>query len=536
MSTIAAQFQLGEIHGRQGNFSEAAACYRQVLQTRPDHALTWRKLGYVLILGGNPNRAETAYRRAVELEPNDAEAHGGLAGVFIHQGKFEEAAAGYRRVLAIRPDDAHAHNNLGVALAKLEKFDAAVVRYQRALEIEPEYTVAHKNLGAALLNSGDPIRAEACYRRVLDRMPQDVEAVAGLAKSLVDQGDLDAALAAYAVAVEIEPEGAKGHADRALVWLKQGDFAKGWREYEWRLKCGCRSPRSDIPIWDGSPLEDRTILVYAEQGVGDEIMFASCLPELVDRAARCVVECDRRLVPLFRRSFPTAMVVARGDDPARFAAAGRIDVRIAAGSVPRYLRPSLDRFGRAASYLVADRERCEQWSSRLAAVGEGLRVGISWRGGGKPGVRKSRSIRLDRFKDLLTEPGTCFVNLQYGDSADELDAAGKQWGMEVHDFEEADALEDLDGFAAYVSSLDLVISVDNSTVHLAGALGVPVWVLLPRPSNWRWIVDRDDSPWYPGARLFSQTDVGDWSSVLGRLAGALRELVSNKRDVGQGLP
>lgn len=311
----------------------------------------------------------------------------------------------------------------------------------------------------------------------------------------------------------------------------RGNFGTAWEEYEARWEYDAAPREFPQPVWDGSPLDENSLLIFAEQGVGDEIMFASCVAEMVARTGKCCIECDARLVKLFSRSFPLAKVVARPKnkslpvDPATL----ECDWQIAMGSLPRFIRRSEADFPRHRRYLVADASQVDNWRARLAALGTGLKVGISWRGGHKPHVQQRRSISLDQWRPVLQTPGVQFVNLQYGDCAAELSAFEKKSGIRVHTWPDVDPLSDLDGFSAQISALDLVISVDNSTVHFAGAVGTPVWGLLHFSPNWRWMLEREDSIWYSSLRLFRQSALGDWAGVIGRVA---REMAAKTNTVG----
>jgi hypothetical protein len=310
----------------------------------------------------------------------------------------------------------------------------------------------------------------------------------------------------------------------------RGDFARGWPEYEWRLKQKKRRRHHfPFPWWNGESLAGKTLLVYAEQGIGDEIFFASCLPEIIARAGHCIVECEPRLAPLFARSFPQATI--HGGD--RQAGLGwltglpAVDLQVAAGSVLQHLRPDAGSFPSRGAFLSADAQAVAGWRGRLAALGDGLKVGISWRGGRLARQRRERSTRLQQWAALLALPRAHFVNLQYGDCGAELDEVRARSGVAIHAWDAPDPLVDMDGFAALVSALDLVISVDNSTVHLAGALGVPTWLLLPQVPEWRWFSGRADSPWYPCVRIFRQPVLGDWDGVMSEAARELRMRLAN---------
>ena len=306
---------------------------------------------------------------------------------------------------------------------------------------------------------------------------------------------------------------------QALTLLTQGDYSQGWDEYEWRWKAEVRSRSFEIPEWDGESLADQSILIHAEQGVGDEIMFASCIPEFLEQVEECSIECDSRLISLFERSFPQARIFSRpinrsgtGQEPSIY-----FDRQIPMGSLPRFLRRSIESFPEQKGFLIPDEKRLQKWRERFAGLGNGLKVGISWRGGRKPDVRRSRSTSLDQWMPVLQTPGVQFINLQYRECRQELAMYQEQNGISIHDWVDADPVSDLDDFAAQIAALDLVISIDNATVHMAGALGVPVWTLLPFAADFRWMTGTDSSPWYPSMTHFRQPKPRDWKRVFDRV-------------------
>jgi hypothetical protein len=252
-------------------------------------------------------------------------------------------------------------------------------------------------------------------------------------------------------------------------------------------------------------------------------MFATCLPDLISQAARCMVACEPRLQPLFARSFPGAQVVSIAELLSADRAAGPVDYQVAAGSVPQFLRRDWVSFPRRERILMADPAEHDRWRRRLDALGPGLKVGISWRGGKDPTEVRRRSTALEQWQPVLAVPHTQFVNVQYGDCAAELEAARRRFSVPIHHWPEIDALTNLDGFASLLAALDLLISVDNSTVHLAAALGVPTWMLLPYPSasQWRWFLDRDDSVWYASLRIFRKAHAEPWSDVFAEIGRRL---------------
>jgi hypothetical protein len=257
-------------------------------------------------------------------------------------------------------------------------------------------------------------------------------------------------------------------------------------------------------------------------------MFASCLPDLIGQAKKIVVECDGRLAPLFARSFPRAEVHGRqpDQDMSRLSCAPGIDWQIAMGSLPGLFRTTLASFPKHSGYLVPDAHAVQSWRQRLTSLGDGIKIGISWRGGSTDKTRRQRSTSLEQWLEILRMPGAHFINLQYGDSEQELRAIRATPGISIADWEDIDPLANLDDFAALIASLDLVISIDNATVHMAGALGTPTWVLQPYVPDWRWFIILENSPWYPSLRYFRQPAPGDWDAAFAGIVRQLRELTA----------
>lgn len=393
----------------------------------------------------------------------------------------------------------------GNQLAEQDRFEQALDCFQEAVAVSPSFAEAHSNLGLAL--------------QFLGRID---ESRAALQRSLA-----------------LAPDAPATHINLATSRFLKGQLGRAWHEYEWRWKCDRfgKPPAAAVrlaPAWDGSSLAGRTILVYGEQGVGDEIMFASCLPEIIDEAAQCIVACEPRLVPLFGRSFPKARVVSLAElcHSECKLDLGHVDVQIAAGSAPRLLRASLDRFPRQRRYLVADPHLVEQARQKLQSIGEGdgVYVGISWKGGKEEAERRRRSTTLEQWSALFDIPGLCFVSLQYGDCTDELADLKKRRAITVHDWLDVDPLDDMDRFAAQVAAVDCVISIDNSTIHLAGALGVPTLAMLsfPSASYWRWFWVGEETVWYPSLHLFRRRHPDDWEPTFREVRKRLCKLTRSQ--------
>jgi tetratricopeptide (TPR) repeat protein len=428
-------------------------------------------------------------------------------------GRAAEAEESVRRACALQPDSMDALILLGTILRASDRLDEAETVLHDVLRRAPDMAVAWNNLGIVLDERGLFAESESAYREALARDPAQYEAYQNLSIVLRDQDRWDEALAPLDEWVARSGGADQARGERALVLLQLEDYARGWLDYEARwAREGMIARNFGYPAWQGGDLSGKTLLVYAEQGIGDEIMFASCFGELIDRAGHVVVDCAPRLRPLFQRSFPDATVFASNPAaaPPWLPAAPAIDFEIAAGSVPRYLRQRAEDFP-ALPYLVADADRVARWKKRYQELGPGLKIGISWRGG--RGLRAPRcSTALALWKELFALPDLQLINLQYGVRDVEW-AEIRDLGGLLHHWQDSDPLLDLDDFAAQIAALDLVISVDNATVHMAGALGVPLWVLQPHCPDWRWGIE-GRGRWYRDVRAFRQDRPGNWAGVF----------------------
>jgi tetratricopeptide (TPR) repeat protein len=510
-----------------GNLQDAEHLYKEILRVQPDNRDALHFLGVICYELGNYDFAIEHIKKALQINPSNAYAYFNLGDAFRGKGQFDEAIICYQKALKINPNLADAYYNLATILEDKGRFDEAILSYQKALQINPNDTDAWYNMGILLKEKGQLDEAVSCYQKALQINPNLADAYNNLGITLQQKGQLNEAITCYQKALKINPDLADAHYNLGIAHLFSGNFKEGWEGYEfrWELKDSARCKFSQ-PLWDGSSLTGKTLFVYDEQGVGDEIMFASCLPEVIAQTNLCLLETDKRLVPLFARSFPGAMVVERikeGDVyPSELPP---VDIRIAIGSLPKFLRPNLTSFPQQKAYLIPDSKQVEVWSNRFKLLGKGLKVGISWRGGKHTDIQRIRSTVLSQWNDILTLPGTYFINLQYGDCSSELREAHGKLGITIHNWKDAEPLKDLDGFAAQIAALDLVISVDNATVHMAGALGVPVWTLLPFSCEWRWMLKFEDTPWYKNMRLFRQKMPDDWDEVFKRVSLTLGKFI-----------
>lgn len=471
---------------------------------------------------GDLATARVALDEALRLSADSIEIGIMLATVQAQQGDLAGAA---RRLLALlerHPAEPDARNAMGNVLRLQGKLVDAIGQYDRALEVRPDHASALSNRALCRHDLGHFTESLQDYHRALTFDPDDLTACTNLAALEFDLGQDSAAHARIDRVLSADPRFLQARWVRAFALLRREDYEQGWPEYEWRERdAGRSSPSPELPEWQEATLSSGPLLVCAEQGLGDQIMFASCLGELAARVKEIVVECDPRLVQLFARSFPRARVyphLKKATQP--WLQEGIVpSAKTWLGSLPLRFRASRAAFPASSRYLVADAARVEAWRTRLAALGPGLRVGISWRGG-TPATRSAmRSIALESWLPVLKTPGVCFVDLQYGDHAAEIDAMAQTHDIRLARWPHA-LSGDYDEIAALADALDLVISVQTSVVHLAGAMGKPVWVLVPRVAEWRYGASGDRMCWYPSARLFRQVD-DDWSAVLAQVRAEL---------------
>jgi tetratricopeptide (TPR) repeat protein len=547
--TLATGFQ----HHQAGRYDEADAIYQQVLISDPNNADALHLRGLIALKRGDHDHAVEYISRATASKPTEAPFHGNLASALKAQGELDEAIGCYRRAIELQPDYVPAHYNLATALLDQRKRHEAIEVFRRVLQLNPNHAEALNNLGICFNELGNVEEAVACYHRVLELQPTHARAWCNLGSVYNDQGKLDEAIGCFQRAIAIEPEVAAAHCNlanvfqqlgrfddalasydaavrhdphcadayfgRGTVRLLLGHFELGWADYESRWQTRHLTElKLEQPFWDGSPLGNKTILLHVEQGFGDILQFIR-YAELVKRRnseATIIVKCQPSLANLFARCQGIDRILSDQENWPPF------DVYSPLASLPRLLRTTLDTIPNNVPYIFADPALVAHWRGRLRNV-NGLRIGTNWHGGAGETEFRKRNIPLQFFAELSQIPGTTLISLQKGPGSEQL--------AEVLN---KDSIRDLGpdfdtshgrfmDTAAVMMNLDLVITSDTSIGHLAGAMGVPVWVALPMIPDWRWLLDRSDSPWYPTMRLFRQESHRDWTSVFHEIAIALRQ-------------
>ena len=506
----AAHFSLGIIRQAQGQFAEAVEHFHQATALRPGFAEAHANLGAVLYLQGKVDESIAQYERAIACKPDYPGALNNLGIIFQTRNKSAEAKNCYERALAFKPDYVEANSNLGKIYHAERRYDQAIAQYQRALALKPDSPDIHFNLGVSLQRNQQLSEAVGCYQRTLALKPNYAAACNNLGAVLELQGSFEEAAVQYRRSLEIDPNSADAVWNQCLLQLLRGDFNSGLPSYERRWGLTVKHHNFTQPQWRGEPLHGARILLHAEQGLGDTLQFLRYLP-LVQAAGGSVVLAVQSAVQRLARELPgVAGVVTDGDPMPAF------DCQCALLSLPLVFGTTLDTIPAEVPYLPVP-EEARRKAATLSWPAKGLRVGIVWAGNATHVKDRYRSIPSSLFEPLLRIEGAHFYSLQMGPEAAQLDTI-KAPITDLTKF-----IEDLADTAALMTHLDLILAVDTSVVHLAGALGKKVWVMLPLGPDWRWLLHRDDSPWYPSMRLFRQTTFDDWHHALDKVQRALME-------------
>lgn len=536
-----------------GRLDEAIARYREVLVLSPGHARTLFRLGNTLRLKGDVVGAEQFFRSALAADPSSDGAAVNLADLLDHEGRSDEAIAtldtamkrgsttpevpnnlaiyltrrhrhreaesAYRRLVELRPDDAGAMSALAGCVQEQGRIEESIEIFYSALALRPDFPDALSSLAMALVAVSRLDAAEAACRRALAVDPLHGDATNALAFALRERGDSKEAKKLWRTLLERLPDHSGAQCNLALALLADGEYEEGWRRYEWRFRDALAPALRAYPqpVWDGSTLAGRTILLDAEQGVGDAIQFLRYAATLAAQGARVIAEVPRRLHRLLRTMPGIAALIDPKDLRPAF------DVHAPLMSLPHLCGTTLDTVPARVPYLAAERALVESWRARLEKLPRPW-IGISWQGNPNHRGDRWRSLPLATLLPLAKRTSGTFVSLQKGSGSEQAASAGfgaslVDWSAEMDTGE--DALIDT---AAVMASLDLVISVDTAIGHLAGALARRTSLLLPFVADFRWLVDRTDSPWYPTARLYRQQVRGDWAPVIAALGDALGSL------------
>jgi tetratricopeptide (TPR) repeat protein len=508
---------LAKAYVSQGQLQPASLCYRRLAELLPYSAQAHHWLGTAEEWLGDWEAAAASYRRALTLQPDSPDFYASLARLQSKQGATGEAVESCRRALALDPHRHEIYGLLGQALINGGDYGAAVEVYQRALAFKPDSANAVFGLGYLFERQGDLRAAKESYQQALRFDPRLVDAHLHLGITHLLQGDLASAGESFERVRNLAPDNAEARTFLAHLHLLRGNFSSGWSEYEYRwstphfLRGRRKFPQ---PRWNGEPLEGLRILLHAEQGLGDTLQFVRYVPLVAARGGKVALEVPRGLHRLLAMTEGADKVIRCGE------VLPEVDWQCPLLSLPWAFATELDSIPAKIPYVYPDAALVEAWQQRLQ--GNALRIGLVW--GGNPTFphERWRSIPLEQLAPLTNIEDTIFYSLQVGPAARQA----KQLGSRVRLIDLQGELKDFADTAAVVTNLHLVISIDTAVAHLAGALAKPVWILLHLSADWRWLLDREDSPWYPTARLFRQSTLGNWRDVVGRVEQELRKLVA----------
>lgn len=572
-----ARLNFGTLLYQQGKEGEAIAAFRAMTTACARDARGFYNLGHCLVRSASASadastrstvakEAVAALTRAQTLDPGNADVRLTLGDAQALCGNYAEAADSLRAALqsaSTWPVERHAEtlSTLGEHFRKLQRHDAAVATQREALQLNPQHHLIQFNLAAALHDAKHLDEAEALYKKIIAENPAFTKAITNLGDVYRDKNLHEDAISLFEQALAIEPAfqgyaniaatmtdlgwlttglmvhdrtlslgtlDATARLNRALTLLSIGRFDVGWAEHEARFDAAhIGTIRRPPPEWRGEDLAGKRILVWTEQGAGDQILHASMIPDVISRAKHVLIECVARMAPVFARSFPGTTVIGRHNSLSSASDGETFDVQVAAGSLGQYLRRSFADFPRKGAYLKADPAKTEHFrKSYEALAGERRIVGIAWRSR-NPRIGSNKSAELANLAAILQTPNVMFVNLQYGDCAAELAEARTRLGVDIFNDPAIDSLTDMDSFFAQVAAMDAVVTTSNTAVHVAASQNIPTWLLLPRAKGtlWYWFQHRADSPWYPSLTITRAHDADTqepWEiEPAGRVASAL---------------
>lgn len=506
-------------HHKAGRLQEAEVLYRDILVRDPGQADAWYLLGRIAHEIGQYQNAIALIECAVERKPDVATYRHALGEAFTAMGEHDRAIRAYEQACSRDPQYAEAHISRGITLHALGRLEDAIDAFRSATVAQTDFAAAHFNLGNALHEAGRVEQAIAAYAKAVELAPDDAEMQNNLGIALIGVNRVDEALTAFDRALSLQPEFAGAHMNKGMALLVKGQFTEGWKAYRWRFSA--MSPRRSkeagaLPPWDGSNFSGKTLLVDTEQGIGDSIQFIRFLPMVKALGGHVVLACGSILYRLMAECPGADEVI---DDTQSIVSRVHPDLRVSLLDLPGLLGTRVDNIPGGVPYLRADSALAEDWRKRIAQ--KGFSVGLCWAGLPEHRNDRNRSMPLSAFTPLARIADVSFYSLQKGAAA----AQAQQPPANMPLVDVSTQLNDFADTAALIANLDLVISVDTAVAHLAGALAKPVWTLLPYAPDWRWLLQRDDTPWYPTMRLFRQSRTGDWEAVMEQVATSLEGLV-----------
>ena len=523
MLSVIEVLKTADRYHRSGDIQQAKTRYQAILRVEPGQPEALHALGIIAFQLKKFEKAGSLIGKAIENRPNVPQFHYNLGLVFISLKRQKKAIQAFQKAIKLKPDHAEAYYNLALALKEQRQFEKAVLNFKHVIRLTPDDADAYYNLGNTYEALGRYEAASENYQLAIKKNGAFAGAFNNLALVLKAMGRIDEAISHFREAVRVQPRLAEAHWNLSLALLVKGKFDEGWKEHEWRFLRGKRSTiyphRFGIPLWDGSPFIGKRLFVHSEQGLGDTLQFIRYLPMVKRSGGTVIFETLRPLLGVMS-GFPGIDKLVEISPNRRYVE--DCDYYVPLMSLPMLFATEIPTIPSNIPYIFADPENVEQWKNRINK--KGYKIGIVWAGKPEHENDGNRSCELEHFLPLAGIPGVAMYGLQKGDAARQAEAST---GMKrIINFDRE--LSDFSETAAAIENLDLLISVDTAAAHLAGAMGKPVWTLLPYAPDWRWLLKREDSPWYPTMRLFRQPARGDWGTVFDKVKDELEKLTSER--------
>ena len=508
---------LGAVRSQIGMFDEAVEAYKTTIALKPDYVEAYSNMGVALRNQGKLDEAIEAYKKAISLRPNDADTYFNLGIVLKDQGRYAEAIEAYKKSISLKPDNAKVYNNLGVVLQAQDKCDEAIQAYDKAILLKSDYAEAFNNKGALLQELGEFDKALGVLDKSITLKPNYPDAYNNIGLNLQSKNKFDEAIDAFNTSISLKPDFADAHKNLSLALLNIGRLKEGLDKYEWRWKTGnfLSKKRSFIqPLWDGKQsLSGKRILLWCEQGIGDTLNWSSCLPLVTSLAKHVIMECQEKLVPLLKRSFPNIEV--KPEDRSLDMSRDDFDYHLPMGSLYKHFIDQIIENDKPDAYLVPDPDRVNYWRDRLNSLGKGPYIGISWKSSNMSVERLPNYSSISEWSEILSVPNVTFINLQSKDFEDDLSKVREELGVTVHNFDDLDQWNNIDDVAALCTAIDIVICNHGTVPLISGGVGTATKLANWRQSSWNNILH---NPVGPSIDIFERDTLEPWDNVFSYIA------------------
>ena len=507
---------LGVVHKETGKLEDSENCYRKAIELNPNYVEAYNNLGVTLKELGKLEESKQNYQKAIELNPNYTEAYNNLGITLRELGNLDESEKIYKKIIEIKPKYFEAYSNLGITLREQGKLEESKLNFETVLKLKPDNAEGYYNLGVVLRDLGRLEESEKNYKKAIEIKPNYIEAYNNLGVTLRELRKLEESDLNYNKAIKLNPEYADAYNNLSFNYLLKKDFKQASELSEWRWKTNRNIGNEFLtkkPLWNGE--KNKTIFVWKEQGIGEEIMFGSILYDLEKISNKLIVNCDKRLIPLFERSLSKKIIYEPDRNKIN---ENDFDFHISMGSLRSYFRKNLEDYSvTSKGFLSANNEKKLHFERKLKSNTNDMTVGISWSTKSSIQMSSFRNVSLEKLIINLKNPNLKFVNLQYGDVTKEIEAVKNKFGINIITFPDFNYKNDIDDLASLISACDIVVSIDNFTVHLAGSLGKETKLLLPYTVDSRWGLNDNFSYIYDSVKIFRQTELNNWDSVFQKL-------------------